>query len=165
MINKFCAKIGVARTGNENITSYKKLEFYAREELDATAPRTFAVLDPVEIEIINYDAITEKEVEQHIFPADKSKGVQTLKVTRSIYVDRNDFSAEVKKGFFGIMPGQPVLLRYGPKIQLEEVVTNAAGEVLKVLVKAVPEYDQKIKGVIHWVSKDHSISARVNQYT
>jgi len=63
VINKFCAKIGVARSGNENITSYKKLEFYAREELDATAPRTFAVLDPIEIEITNYDAIAEKEVE------------------------------------------------------------------------------------------------------
>ena len=54
------------------------------------------------------------------------------------------------------------MLRYGPKIMLEEVVKNAAGEVEKVLVKAVPEYDQKIKGVIHWVSKDHSIAARVN---
>ena len=162
VINKFCAKIGVARTGNENLTSYKKLEFYAREEFNTTAPRTFAVLDPVEIEITNYDAVTEREVEQPIFPDDRSKGSNKLKVTRSIYVERNDFSAEVKKGFFGIMPGQPVLLRYGPKIMLEEVVKNAAGEVEKVLVKAVPEYDQKIKGVIHWVSKDHSIAARVN---
>ena len=165
VINKFCAKIGVARSGNENITSYKKLEFYAREELDATAPRTFAVLDPIEIEITNYDAIAEKEVEQPLFPADKSKGVQTLKVTRSMYVDKADFSAEVKKGFFGIMPGQPVMIRYGPKILLEKVVTNAAGEVVKVLVKAVPEYAEKIKGVIHWVSKEHSVSARVNQYS
>ena len=37
-----------------------------------------------------------------------------LKVTKSVYVDRADFSAEVKKGFFGIMPGQTVCLRYGP---------------------------------------------------
>jgi len=82
-----------------------------------------------------------------------------------MYVDKADFSAEVKKGFFGIMPGQPVMIRYGPKILLEKVVTNAAGEVVKVLVKAVPEYAEKIKGVIHWVSKEHSVSARVNQYS
>jgi len=63
------------------------------------------------------------------------------------------------------MPGQPVLLRYGPKVVLEQVVTNAAGEVEKVLVKAVPEWEQKIKGVIHWVSKEHSIPAKVNQYS
>ena len=54
------------------------------------------------------------------------------------------------------------MLRYGPKIQLERVITNAAGEVQKVLVKAVPEYDQKIKGVIHWVSKENSVPAKVN---
>lgn len=165
VINKFCAKIGVARSGNENLTSYKKLEFYAREELNATAPRTFAVLDPIEIEIVNFDAIQEREIEQPIFPDDKSKGSQILKLTPSIYVDKSDFSAEVKKGYYGIMPGQPVILRYGPKIILERVVTNAAGEVEKVLVKAVPEYAEKIKGVIHWVSKDHSIPAKVNQYS
>ena len=114
MINKFCAKIGVARTGNENLTSYKKLEFYAREELNATAPRTFAVLDPVELEIVNYDDVAEKQVEACIFPPDKTKGVNTLQVTKNIYVDAADFSETEKGGFFGIMPGQVVCLRYGP---------------------------------------------------
>jgi glutamyl/glutaminyl-tRNA synthetase len=60
MINTFCEKIGVARKGNENLTSFKKLEFYAREELNTTAPRTFAVLDPVLLEITNPEAIAEK---------------------------------------------------------------------------------------------------------
>ena len=81
MINKFCAKIGVARTGNENLTSYKKLEFYCREELNTSAPRTFGVLTPVELEIVNFDAVTERTVEQVIFPPDKSKGVNALKIT------------------------------------------------------------------------------------
>ena len=165
IINKFCEKIGVARSGNENITDYKLLEFCAREELNANAPRAFAVLDPIEIEITNYDVVTEREVEQPIFPSDLSKGANRLKVTRNIYVDRSDFSSEVKKGFYGIMPGQPVMLRYGPKVMLEQVVTNASGEVEKVLVKAVPEYAEKIKGILHWVSKDHSVPARVNQYS
>ncbi len=114
MINKFCAKIGVARTGNENLTSYKKLEFYAREELNATAPRTFAVLDPVELEIVNYDDVAEKQVEACIFPPDKTKGVNNLQVTKNIFVDAADFSETEKGGFFGIMPGQVVCLRYGP---------------------------------------------------
>ena len=75
IINNFCAGIGVSRSGNENITSFKKLEYYAREELNEKAPRTFAVLDPVELEIINFDEVPEKEVEACIFPPDKSKGV------------------------------------------------------------------------------------------
>jgi len=55
IINNFCEAIGVARKGNENITGYKKLEFYARQELDATAPRTFGVIDPVMLEIVNFE--------------------------------------------------------------------------------------------------------------
>ena len=70
MINAFCARIGVARSGNENLTSYKLLEFCAREELNATAPRTFAVLDPVEIEIVNFEEVIEKKVTACIFPPD-----------------------------------------------------------------------------------------------
>ena len=152
----------MSRTGNENITDYKLLEFYAREELNANAPRTFAVLDPVELEIVNLDDIAEKNVEACIFPPDKTKGVQILKVTKSIYVDRADFSEDVKKGFFGIMPEQVVCLRYGPFVKMEEVVKNAAGEVVKVKVSAVANPPPKVKGVIHWVSKDHSTRAIIN---
>ena len=165
MILKFCEKIGVARAGNENFTSYKKLEFYAREELNANAPRTFAVLDPVELEIVNYDDVAEKQVEACVFPPDKTKGVNKLDVTKSIYVDRTDFSEEERKGFFGIMPGQVVCLRYGPFVKMEEIVKNAAGDVEKVRVKVLPGYSEKVKGVIHWVSKEHSIEAIVNQYS
>jgi glutaminyl-tRNA synthetase len=54
MILDFCGSLGVARKGNENFTSIKKLEFFARTELDKTAPRTFAVIDPIEVEIVNF---------------------------------------------------------------------------------------------------------------
>lgn len=73
-----------------------------------------------------------------MFPPDKTKGVKVLDVTKSIFVDRSDFSEDSKSGFFGIMPGQVVCLRYGPFVQMEEVVKNAAGEVEKVRVKVVP---------------------------
>jgi len=162
MINAFCENIGVSRSGNENLTDYKKLEFFAREELNANAPRTFAVLNPVELEIINMDDIANKDVEACVFPPDKTKGIQILKVSKSIYVDRADFSEETKKGFFGIMPDQVVCLRYGPFVKMEEVVKNAAGEVEKVRVSAVANPPAKVKGVIHWVSKDHSTRAIIN---
>jgi hypothetical protein len=80
-----------------------------------------------------------------------------LAVTKSIYIDRADFSSEEKKGFFGIMPGQAVCLRYGPFVVLEEVVSEN-----KVRVKVLPNYAEKVKGVIHWVSKENSIPAIVN---
>lgn len=59
IINDFCAHLGVARKGNENLTSMKLLEKFARTELDRTAPRTFAVMDPLEIEIVNFDTLKE----------------------------------------------------------------------------------------------------------
>jgi len=126
------------------LTSYKKLEFYAREELNANAPRNFAVLDPVLLEITNFDQVTATEVEACIFPPDKSKGVRTLKVTPNIYIDASDFSESEKKGFFGVMPGQVVCLRYGPFIKMTEIVKDASGKIEKVKVEAMPGYSEKV---------------------
>ena len=54
MINAFCENIGVSRKGNENITSIKLLEKFARTDLDRDAPRTFGVVDPVLLKIVNF---------------------------------------------------------------------------------------------------------------
>lgn len=69
MINNFCEHIGVARKGNENFTSNKLLEFFARKELDANAPRVFTVLEPVMLNIVNFDEVTKKEIEAPLFPS------------------------------------------------------------------------------------------------
>lgn len=74
MINDFCEEIGVSRKGNENITSIKLLEFFARKELDRDASRTFGILDPVLLEIVNFDEVKEKEIEAPLFPVDKTRG-------------------------------------------------------------------------------------------
>ena len=164
MINTFCEAIGVSRKGNENYTSFKKLEYYAREELNEKAPRTFAVLDPVLLQITNFDEVAEKEVEACIFPPNKEKGVRMLKVTPNIYIDRSDFSEETKSGFFALMPNQVVCLRYGPFVVMEEVVKDVSGKVTTVKVKALPGYSEKVKGVIQWVAKEHSTPAVVRLY-
>lgn len=46
-INNFCDAIGVTRRGNENYIHFGVLENEVRKYLDARAPRTMAVLDPV----------------------------------------------------------------------------------------------------------------------
>jgi glutaminyl-tRNA synthetase len=74
MINEFCNEIGVARKGNENITSIQLLEFFARKELDREATRTFGVLDPVLLEIQNLEELKEIEIDAPLFPTDKSRG-------------------------------------------------------------------------------------------
>lgn len=154
--------IGVARRGNENLTDYKKLEYYARKELDTAAPRTFAVLEPVLLEIVNFDQVKDKKISAPLFPLEPEKGSQTYTLTKHVYIEAEDFSETVKEGHFGLMPGQAVVLRYGPHIRMKEVVKDASGKIVKVLVEHIEP--EKVKGVIHWVSKEHSLTAHVNLY-
>ena len=81
MINTFCEAVGVARHGNETLTSYKKLEVYARRELEDTAPRTFAVLDPLKIEISNFSEVKNKKIEVPLFPGKENSKKQTYDLT------------------------------------------------------------------------------------
>jgi len=74
IIMTFCKEIGVTRTGNETLTSYKLLEHFARRELDASAPRTFGVCEPIELEIMNFETIKDTKVVAALFPVDASKG-------------------------------------------------------------------------------------------
>ena len=164
MINNFAAEIGVSRKGNDNITSFALLENYARKELDATAPRTFGVQDPVLLEIVNYGELAVKEVKAPLFPADPSKGEQVYKVSERVYIDAEDFSEEHKKGFFGLTPEQPVCLKYGPVVQLVEIVRGAQGKVDRVKVRVLPDFKEKLKGYIHWVSEAHSADAVLRLY-
>ena len=87
MINDFCEDIGVARKGNENYTSAKKLESFARKELDANAPRVFAVLEPLLLNIVNFSEIENKEIQAPLFPSDPSKGSRTYTLTQHVYIE------------------------------------------------------------------------------
>lgn len=62
-------------------------------------------------------------------------------------------------------PNQKVYIRYGPVVEFVECVKDAAGNVDHVKVKVVPDYAEKLKGVLHWVSKKHSVDAKMNLYS
>jgi len=66
--------------------------------------------------------------------------------------------------FFGLTPEQPCCLKYGPVIKFVSVEKNADGSINHVKVEIVPEHPEKLKGFIHWVSKDHSFTATLNLY-
>jgi glutaminyl-tRNA synthetase len=104
IINNFAEEIGVSRNGNDKITSINVLENHARKELDATAPRTFGVIEPILLEIVNFEEATTREIKAPLFPADPSRGEQTYILSSQVYIDKEDFSEEHKKGFFGLTP-------------------------------------------------------------
>jgi glutaminyl-tRNA synthetase len=165
MINDFCAHVGVSRKGNENLTSYKLLEKFARTELDREAPRVFGVMNPVLLEITNLEAATSTKFEAPLFPADPTKGIRTYTMTKNVYIDAEDFSEEHIDKFFGLTSKQPVCLKYGPVVKLIEVVRNADGSISHAKVEILPDFKEKLKGYIHWVSKEHSIDAVCNLYS
>jgi len=104
MINDFCAHLGVARKGNENLTSVKLLEKFARTELDRTAPRTFGVMEPILVELVNIDQAPTKKCQAPLFPVDPSKGNQTYTLDKFIYIEAEDFSENHVDKFFGLTP-------------------------------------------------------------
>jgi glutaminyl-tRNA synthetase len=87
MINDFAGEIGVSRKGNENITSIKLLEFYARRELDRDAPRTFGVQDPILLDIVNYEELAAFDFEAPLFPSDKTRGTQIYHLGKHVFID------------------------------------------------------------------------------
>jgi len=86
-------------------------------------------------------------------------------LTKNVYIDTEDFSETPIPKFFGLTPDQPVMLRYGPIVKLVGIEKNADGSTNHVKVEVLPEYKEKIKGVIHWVSKEHSSSIQANLYS
>ena len=164
MINDFCAHLGVARKGNENLTSMKLLEKFARTELDRTAPRTFAVVDPLEVEIVNFESLKETKFKAPLFPAEPTKGQQEYNLTKRIYIERDDFCEVHDKKSYGLSPEQNVFLKYGPVLKLQSVEKNADGTINHIKVEAIEGYKDKLKGHLHWVSVDHSMTATCNLY-
>ena len=155
IINKFCNSIGVARSGNENITSYRVLENEARKEFMATAPLTMAVTDGLLVKIVNFNEIDKAETEIPLYVADPSKGSQKYIIGSEVYIDKTDFSEEVRNDFFGLMPDKVSRFYYGPCIKVTDIVKTATGNIDHIKVALVAN-DKKAK-IIHWVSKESAV--------
>ena len=162
-INAFCEEIGVTRRGNDKCLSIQLLEHFIRKELDETASRTFCVLEPVRIVITNVPAEYHLRIEAPLFPT-KDQGTRTIYFTKEVFIDRADFSEVDRKGFWGLSPSNVVIMRYGPHVRMQDVVRRADGSVDYVLAEMIPVPEKKTKGIIHWISAAHSISAEVRLY-
>ena len=82
-----------------------------------------------------------------------------------MYIESEDFSETHIDKFFGLTDKQPVCLKYGPVIKLVSIVMKEDGSIDHAKVEILPDYDQKLKGYIHWVSKENSITATANLYS
>jgi glutaminyl-tRNA synthetase len=168
-IRRFAERIGVSR--RDSIVDVGLLEHALREDLNATSPRTMAVLRPLKLVIENFPEEDQITVDAPFSPDDPSFGSRTLHLTRELFIERDDFMEEPVKKWFRLAPGKEVRLRYGALITCTNVVKNDAGEVVELHCTWDPESKggnapdgRRVRGTIHWVSAKHAVDAEVRLY-
>ncbi len=169
-IRMFAEKVGVAK--RDNVIDLGLLEWCVREDLNKTALRRMAVLNPLKVVITNYPEGQVEQIECVNNPEDESAGRRNVPFSREIYIERDDFMEEPPKKFFRLRPGGEVRLRYGYLIKCDEVVKDpATGEITELRCTYDPlslgggsSDGRKVKGIIHWVSAAHAVPAEVRLF-
>ena len=168
-IRNFCQGVGV--TKYKGVTDVSLLENAIREELNKTAERRCAVLDPLEVVIENYPEGESEELEAVNNPEDEAAGKRSVPFGRRLFIERADFMEDPPKKFFRLGPGREVRLRYAYFITCQSVEKDADGNITRLICTYDPETrgghapdGRKVKGTIHWVSAEHAVDAEVRLY-
>ena len=167
-IRNFCDKIGVAR--RENIIDLSLLEFCVREDLNKKALRMMAVLDPIALEIENYE-LEEEFLPLENNPEDEHTGHRNVPFSRNLWIERDDFMEEPTKKYFRLGPGLKVRLKGAYIIECTGFEKDANGNVHKIKARYIPESKSghdtsgiNVKGTLHWVSAAHALKAEIHLY-
>ncbi len=167
-IRNFCDKIGVAK--RENLIDLSLLEFCLREDLNTTAKRVMAVLDPIKLIITNYPANTSEILQSENGP-DETMGNRDLHFSNELWIEREDFMEEAAKKWFRLAPGAMVRLKSAYIVRCDSFEKDAAGKISAVYCTYFPESKSgsdnsglSVKGTIHWVSVAHAATAEVRLY-
>lgn len=167
-IRRFCERIGVGR--NASWIDLSVLEDCVREQLNESAFRRQAVLNPLKVTITNYpdDKVEEFEAPNH--PQQPELGSRLLPFCNELWVERDDFMEEPPKKFFRLGPEREVRLRNGYIIKCDEIIKDASGKVVELKCSADLDtlgqnpVGRKVKGIIHWVSARHALKVPVRIY-
>jgi len=168
-IRDFAAMIGVAKA--DSVIEVGMLEHAARDVLNRTAARRFAVLNPLRLVIEDYPEGQVDEVEVVNNPEDPSAGSRTVPFTRELWIERDDFMEEPAAKFFRLAPGREVRLRSAYFVTCREVVKDEAGEIVELRCTYDPATrggdapdGRRPKATLHWISADHAMPAEVRLY-
>ncbi|MBT8325755.1 MAG: glutamine--tRNA ligase/YqeY domain fusion protein [Winogradskyella sp.] len=161
-IKQFIDKVGVAK--RENVIDVSLLEFCIREDLNKSANRVMAVLDPVKVVITNYPEDKEEWLEAENNQEDESAGYRKIPFSREIFIEKEDFKEEAGKKFFRLKLGGEVRLKNAYIIKAEEVIKDDTNEIKEIHCTYSEDTDRRVKGTLHWVSIKHAITAEVREY-
>lgn len=164
----FAKRVGISKS--ENIVDMDVLEGAIREELENSAPRLMAVLNPLKVTLTNFEAGKTQSRHAAFHPNVASFGEREVPISATIYIEQDDFAEEPPKGWKRLTLGGEVRLRHGYVIKCDEVVKDENGQVIEL--KCSIDHDtlgknpegRKVKGVIHWVSAEHAAPIKVRLY-
>ena len=166
-LRHFCEEVGTSRS--DGVVDVAMLESAVRNDLNVSARRAMAVLNPLRLQITNLEVPELLMVANH--PADEAQGKREVQFGPEVWIDKDDFRQEANKKFKRLVLGKRVRLRGGYVIEAERCDVDADGEVTVVYASIVPQtlgedpYDGvKAKGVIHWVDAATGIQAEIRSY-
>ena len=167
-IREFCDRIGVSKVESESDPAL--LEWCVREELNQTAMRRIAVVDPVKVVVDNWNGPA-REAELPNNPLDEKAGTRKVPFGREVWIDRADFMEVPEKKFFRMAPGQEVRLRGACIFKCTGCVKDESGKVVEIHGTwdeaswgGNPADGRKVKGTIHWVDCATGVKAEFRLY-
>ncbi|WP_152286021.1 glutamine--tRNA ligase/YqeY domain fusion protein [Flavicella marina] len=170
-IRKFSDTAGISK--RDNVTDVALLEYCIKDDLNKTAPRVMAVLDPLKLVITNYPEGKEEWVTAENNPEDENAGSRDVPFSREIYIEKEDFREQANKKFFRLKLGGEVRLKNTYIIKANEVIKDAEGNITEVHCtydedsksgSGTEASKRRVKGTLHWVSIAHATKAEVRLY-
>ena len=168
-IRTFCREVGVTRSQSRVEMSH--FEHVLRDDLNDTAPRVMAVLDPLKVTVTNWDEDKVDWLDADHWPRDIDKDeTREVPFTREFYIERDDFREDPPDDFIRLAPGREVRLRHGYFFTCEEVVEED-GQLVELRGTIDPETrggtapdGRSPEGTLHWVSADHGVPFEARVY-
>lgn len=170
-LRNFVNAVGVAK--RENLIDMALLEHAVREDLNFSAPRVNAVLNPIKLTIENYPGNHSEILHGEINPEQPELGTREIPFSKHLYIEQEDFKEEANRKFFRLTLGKEVRLKNAYIIKGERVIKDEKGNITEIICSYDPDSrsgsgteasQRKVKGTLHWVSIQHAIPADVHLY-
>ena len=137
------------------------LEACVRDNLNANAPRTMAVLRPLKVIIDNYPEGQTEQIEVEINSEKPELGTRKVTFSRELYIEEDDFMENPPKKYFRFFVGNEVRLKSAYFAKCVSFEKDQDGKVTCIHCTYDPESrggnspdGRKVKGTLHWISAE-----------
>ena len=170
-LKNFVKKAGVAK--RENLIDVSLLEFCVRDHLNKVAPRVMAVVKPIKLTIKNYPQGKSETVIAENNPEDNMAGNREIPFSGELFIEKEDFRENANRKYFRLTLGKEVRLKNAYIIKGEKVIKSSDGTIDEIICSYDPlsksgsgteQSKRKVKGTLHWVTRQHSLPITINIY-